>query len=57
MVTVGSDDPVLRLAGGDQPGANGFLPDIQVHESADLPGLVQLGPAFFQPADQHHLII
>ena len=57
MVTVGGDDPVLRLAGGDQAGADGFLPDIQVHETADLAGLVQLGPAFFQAADQHHLVI
>ncbi len=57
MVAVGGDDPVLRLPGGDQPGADGFLPDIQVHETADLALLVQLRPAFFHAADEHHFIV
>ena len=55
MVAISGDDPVARLARRDQPGADGLLPDVQVHEAADLASLVQFRPAFLHPADEYHL--
>ena len=57
MIAVGSDHPIARLAGCDQTRADAFLPDIQVHEPTDLASLIQLCAAFFDAADQHHLMI
>ena len=51
VIAVCGDHPVLRLARRDQAGADGFLPDGQVHETPDLPRLVQLSPTLLQPAD------
>jgi len=57
VVAVGSDHTVTRLSRRDQASGNGLLPDIQVHEPANLASLIQFSPAFFHAADQHHLMI
>ena len=57
MVTISSDHAVTRFTRRDQTRANGFLPDIQVHETADLASLVQLRATFLDAADEHHLVI
>ena len=57
MITIGSDHPVTRLARCDQTCRDGFLSDVQVHETADLTRLVKLRAAFLHAADQYHLMI
>ena len=57
MIPIGSDHTILRFAWANQPGAYGFLTDIQVQETADLALLVELCRFLFHPANQHHLVI
>ncbi len=57
VVAVGRDHPILRLARRQQPGADGFLADVQVQEAADLALLVQLGRPLLDAADQYHLVV
>ena len=57
MIAVCGDHPVLRLAGGDQPGADGLLPDIQVQEPPNFALLLELRSGFLHQADQDHLVI
>jgi hypothetical protein len=55
VVTIGRDDVVPFLAGGDGADCHGFLPDVQVEKAADFSLLIELGRALFKQANQHHL--
>jgi 2-methylisocitrate lyase-like PEP mutase family enzyme len=57
VVAVGRDHAILRLARCHQAGADGFLADIQMQETADLTLLVKFRRALFYPADQDHLVV
>ncbi len=37
------------------PTADGFLPDVEVAEAADLPQAVHLGCLLLEPSDEQHL--
>ena len=57
MVAVGRDHAIMRLTGRDNAGGDRFLPDVQVHKSADFSCLIQFCAALFHAADQNHLMI
>jgi hypothetical protein len=50
MVAIRSDHAIPFFTGRDQTRGDGLLPDIQVHKTADLSGLIQFSAALFHAA-------
>ena len=54
VITVSSDDVIIRPHGSDRPGHDGFLADVKMTKAANLLRLILLTGAFFEAPDQQH---
>jgi hypothetical protein len=57
VVAIVGDHVVVLAHQADGADADRFLSDVQVEETADLSFDIELGAAFFEPADEQHLAI
>lgn len=55
MVAVGGDEMVVCAPEGNRADRDGFLPDVEVEETADFSGLVVFQARLFESADPNHL--
>ncbi len=55
VFAVGGHHGVVGAQRLQQPDRDGFLADVEVHESADLRGAVELDAALLETSDPHHL--
>jgi hypothetical protein len=57
VVAVGGDDVVVLAHDGHAADGDGFLPDVEVEEAADLALLVAAQAALLEAADAHHVAV
>ena len=57
VIAITGDDAIALDQFGLQAHHNGFLADVEVTETTDLPHAIKLPGAFLEPADQHHLAV
>ena len=57
VIAVSRNNPVFRPPRRDQPGADGFLPNIEMQKTANFPLLIQFSSSLFQAPDHYHLMV